>query len=436
MNKKKLFEVLKNKQLNYVTVCFVDPLGQIRGKLVSIDQVIKSIDKNGSGFTVALPSLALGYGDTQIEISGFSSRKDSFGDIPAKIDLDSFRIIPWVDKTQNLICFLELENDYSKFCSRSILKKVLYEVNQLSFFPRFGVEIEFTLLEENSKSIRDKKFLNLKTSTFESSYNLLHRQHEQNDFYHELCEFSKIMNISVEAWHEEMGAGFMEVALLSGKGVKSADDAILVKHLIKQSALRFGKIATFMARWNNNADGQSGHIHISLENKKKENIFIKNTKYFEQFILGLQRYSPELMLLFAPNNNSYKRFQPDIFSPTKNDWEWNNRKVAFRAIKGSNKRIENRIPGADMNPYLSIAATIISGMKGIIENKKFKEKQKITNLPLNISESYKHLKNSKLAKKTFSNDFVNFFSEFRRQESLIEHALITDIEKKHLLEFS
>ena len=97
---------------------------------------------------------------------------------------------------------------------------------------------------------------------------------------------------------------------------------------------------------------------------------------------------------------------------------------------------ENRIPGADMNPYLGIAATIISGMEGIIENKKFKEKQKIIDLPLNISESYKHLKNSKLAKKTFSNDFVNFFSEFRRQESLIEHALITDIEKKHLLEFS
>ena len=436
MTKKKLFEILKNKKLNYVTVCFIDPLGQIRGKLVTIDKIIKSIDKNGSGFTVALPSLALGYGDTQVEISGFSSEKDSFGDIPAKIDLGSFRIIPWADETQNLICFLELENDYSKFCSRSILKKVLHEVNQLSFFPRFGVEIEFTLLEENSTSMRENNFLDLKTSTFESSYNLLHRQHEQKDLYHELCEFSKIMNISVEAWHEEMGAGFMEVALLSGKDIKSADDAILVKHLIKQSALRFGKIATFMARWNNDADGQSGHIHISLENKKNENIFIKNKKYFEQFILGLQRYSPELMLLFAPNNNSYKRFQPDIFSPTKNDWEWDNRKVAFRAIKGGNKRIENRIPGADMNPYLGIAATIISGIEGIIEIKKFKEKQKITNLPVNILESYKHFKNSKLAQKTFSNDFVNFFSEFRRQESLIEHGLITDIEKKHLLEFS
>ena len=89
-----------------------------------------------------------------------------------------------------------------------------------------------------------------------------------------------------------------------------------------------------------------------------------------------------------------------------------------------------------MNPYLSIAATIVSGMEGILANKNSKEEQKITNLPLNISESYKNFKNSKLAKKSFSNDFVNFFSEFRRQESLIENALITDIEKKHLLEFS
>ena len=436
MTKKNLFKKLKNEKLNYISVCFVDPLGQIRGKLINKDKVLKSIDKDGSGFTVALPSLALGYGDNQIEIPGISSSKDNFGDIPANIDLDSFRIIPWADETQNLICFLELENDYSKFCSRSILKKVLHEVNQLSFFPRFGVEIEFTLLDENSKSIRDNNFLDLKTSTFQSSYNLLHRQHEQTDLYHELCEFSKIMNISVEAWHEEMGAGFMEVALLSGKDIKSADDAILVKHLIKQSALRFSKIATFMARWNDDADGQSGHIHISLENKKNENIFIKETKTFEQFISGLQKYSPELMLLFAPNNNSYKRFQPDIFSPTMNDWDWDNRKVAFRAIKGNHQRIENRIPGADMNPYLCIAATIISGMQGVIEKTKYKQKLKIGNLPLNISESCKNFKNSKLANKFFSNEFVKFYSEFRRQESSIESSLITDIEKKHLLEFS
>ena len=436
MTKKNLFKKLKNEKLNYISVCFVDPLGQIRGKLINKDKVLKSIDKDGSGFTVALPSIALGYGDNQIKIPGISSSKDNFGDIPANIDLDSFRIIPWADETQNLICFLELENDYSKFCSRSILKKVLHEVNQLSFFPRFGVEIEFTLLDENSKSIRDNNFLDLKTSTFQSSYNLLHRQHEQKDLYHELCEFSKIMNISVEAWHEEMGAGFMEVALLSGKDIKSADDAILVKHLIKQSALRFSKIATFMARWNDDADGQSGHIHISLENKKNENIFIKETKTFEQFISGLQKYSPELMLLFAPNNNSYKRFQPDIFSPTMNDWDWDNRKVAFRAIKGNHQRIENRIPGADMNPYLGIAATIISGMQGVIEKTKYKQKLKIGNLPLNISESCKNFKNSKLANKFFSNEFVKFYSEFRRQESSIESSLITDIEKKHLLEFS
>ena len=185
MTKKNLFKKLKNEKLNYISVCFVDPLGQIRGKLINKDKVLKSIDKDGSGFTVALPSLALGYGDSQINIPGISSSKDNFGDIPANIDLDSFRIIPWADETQNLICFLELENDYSKFCSRSILKKVLHEVNQLSFFPRFGVEIEFTLLDENSKSIRDNNFLDLKTSTFQSSYNLLHRQHEQKDLYHE-----------------------------------------------------------------------------------------------------------------------------------------------------------------------------------------------------------------------------------------------------------
>ena len=119
-------------------------------------------------------------------------------------------------------------------------------------------------------------FNNLSTTTLESSYNLLHRQNLQSEIYNDFIDFSEIMKIEVEAWHEEMGAGFMEVALLSGKTIKSADDTILVKHLIKQIALRHDKVATFMARWSNDADGHSGHIHISLENGKKENLFKNN----------------------------------------------------------------------------------------------------------------------------------------------------------------
>ena len=424
-----------NRKLKFASVCFVDPLGQLRSKLVNINKIKSSFEKDGSGFTIALPSLALGYCDTQIEIPGFSSRKDSFGDVPAKIDLNSFRVSPWEDESQNLMCFLELENDYSNFCSRSILKKILEESKNKKMFPRFGVELEFTLLNEDLNLKSEKNFTNLQTSTKESSYNLLHRQTAQSELYNDFVTNAEKMNIEIEAWHEEMGPGFMEVALLSGKSIKSVDDTILIKYLIKQTALRHGKLATFMARWSNSADGQSGHVHISMENDKEENIFVKDLRNLDLFITGLQKFAPELMLLFAPNANSYKRFQPEIFTPMKNNWGWDNRKVAFRAIKGKNSRVENRIPGADANPYLSIAATIISGLEGF-DNESLIKNLKIVNLPKNLADSYKKLSNSSLAKKYFSTEFINFFSEFRYKEYLVENAQITDIEKKRLIEFS
>ena len=140
--------------------------------------------------------------------------------------------MPWEDESQNLLCFLELENEHSNFCSRSILKKILKETNNNKMFPRFGVELEFTLLNENSSSIIEKNYSNLDTSTKGSSYNLLQRQNAQSELYNDLITNSEKMNIEIEAWHEEMGPGFMEVALSSGKSIKSADDTILIKHLI------------------------------------------------------------------------------------------------------------------------------------------------------------------------------------------------------------
>ena len=190
-----------------------------------------------------------------------------------------------------------------------------------------------------------------------------------------------------------------------------------------------------MARWSNDADGHSGHIHISLENGKKENLFKNNSKTFKNFVSGMQSYSPELMLLFAPNANSFKRYQPEIFTPIMNDWDWDSRKVAFRAIKGEKSRIENRIPGADMNPYLGIAATIATGLEGINNNNSEKV-QRLVKLPSNVSEACKKLERSKIAKKYFSNEFVSFFCEFRQKENAIESSKITDIEKKRLIEFS
>ena len=429
-------ELLKDNLLKYVSVCFVDTNGQLRSKLVSKKKVLRSIDIDGKGFTIALPSIALGFNDLQSEIINISSEESSFGDIPAKIDLNSFRRIPWLSQDQNVLCMLELDAEYEKFCTRTICRKIISESNKRDIFPRFGFELEFTLLNETSTSIVNKNYNNLQTSTENSSYNLLHRQHQQSDLYSKFCENAEIMNIEVEAWHEEMGAGFMEVATASGISIKNVDDVVLVKHLIKQTALRFDKLATFMARWNDESDGQSGHIHISLENKHKENLFSNNEKTFFEFIGGLQKYSPELLIFFAPNNNSFKRLQPGYFSPQKNNWDWENRKMAFRAINGENKRIENRIPGSDINPFLALSATIVSGLEGINQKLEAQKPKVGKQLPKEIIYSCTQLKKSTLAKNKFGEEFISMISDFKLNENSKQNNFITDIEKKHFLEFS
>ena len=153
MIKKDISKIIEKDYVKFISVCFVDALGQLRSKLVNKRKVIDALNNDGKGLTIALPSLALGYCDTQVEISGFSSNKDKFGDIPAKIDFNSFRILPFENEGQNLICFIELEDEYKSFCSRSILKKILDKANKQDLYPRFGVELEFTLLDETSKSI-------------------------------------------------------------------------------------------------------------------------------------------------------------------------------------------------------------------------------------------------------------------------------------------
>ncbi len=430
------YAFLNDNLLKYISICFVDTNGQLRSKLVSKDKVIRSTEFNGKGFTIALPSIALGFNDLQSEIMNISSEESSFGDIPAKIDLNSFRKVPWLNQDQNVICMLELDNQYNKFCTRSICRKIISEANEKDLFSRFGFEFEFTLLDENSISAANKSYNNLQTSTINSSYNLLHRQHQQSDLYSKFCENADIMNIEIEAWHEEMGPGFMEVATASGQSIKNVDDAVLVKHLIKQTTMRFDKLATFMARWNDQSDGQSGHIHISLENKNKENLFLKNNKDFFGFIGGLQKFSPEFMIFFAPNNNSFKRLQPGYFSPQKNDWDWENRKMAFRAINGKNKRIENRIPGSDINPYLALSATIVSGLEGINQQLEASKPKIGKQLPKELIDACKKLKKSYLAKNKFGEEFISLISDFKLNENFKQNNFITDIEKKHYLEFS
>jgi glutamine synthetase len=232
---------------------------------------------------------------------------------------------------------------------------------------------------------------------------------------------------------------------------------------VKEIADQQGKSICFMAKYSPSEAGNSCHIHISLWQKGR-NLFWENPKttsgrntkvatrepsrpigseLFRQFLGGLLKYSPELCLFFAPTLNSYKRYQPGSWAPTRMAWAFDNRTVGYRVVGEQNSfRIENRMPGADANPYLAFSAMIAAGLKGIEENLQSGSEYKgnayidpkLSRLPASLREAADLLDQSKFARNAFGDSVVDFYTHHARLEVEAFNNTVTDWEKKRYFE--
>jgi glutamine synthetase len=434
--------LLARDSLRHVLLCFVDPAGQLRGKLYAKRKVLAALEKGGAGFSIAAPSMALDYGDMQHTIAGISDSKASFGDFEAVLDPESFWPLPWADESQNVIGFLDLAPRHADYCARGLCRTILDNGAKTGQAPVFGLEWEFTLLDESAETVRAKNYANLTPATSVSAYNLLQVHAAQQPLYDTLTGMADAMGLGVEAWHCEMGPGFMEVALAPAQGIRGVDQAVLLKFLIKQAAARHGLLATFMARWNDDADGQGGHVHMSLcENDR--NLFSDNETgqtRLGAFIAGLQRHVPEFLLMFAPNVNSYRRYQPGIFAPVDTTWNWDSRAAAFRAVgAGGSLRVENRVPGADCNPYHAVAATAAAGLNGIAGNLEASPPGtpgKGPGIAGDLLTAAERFRCSQAAKTAFGATFTEFLAALKRSQAEMLSRPVTDVEKRVLLDLA
>jgi glutamine synthetase len=247
--------------------------------------------------------------------------------------------------------------------------------------------------------------------------------------------------VPVESSKGEWGRGQHEVNFVYGDPIPVADMHTVFKQGIKEIAAQQGRSITFMAKPSMSEAGNSCHIHCSLW-KDGRNAFSDasggQTKLFRQFLGGLLKYSPELCYFFGPTINSYKRYQPGSWAPTKMAWSHDNRTVGFRVVgQGNGLRIENRMPGADANPYLAFAATMVAGMAGIRENLDCGDDYrgnayvdtKLKALPSSLEEAIDLLKTSKLARESFGQDVVDFYAHTGSLEVQAFNNSVTDWEK-------
>lgn len=354
----------------FVTIAVADTNGLLRGQKVAAAE-LPSILENGMGMSPA--QLALDPTDVFLEMPGVTDGTGDFHDSLLRVDDESRREIPWETATDRGLYLAQFTGEAEAFCPRSLLRRVLARAAALDCHPKMGYELEYTLFNETAETLAQKGYDNLRTATAHASHDLVIYQAAQSEFYNGVADFCGPLRIELAKMHEEIGGGFMEACIAANTALAATDQAVLLKNFLRVFAMRRGQTISFMPRWSEQADSQSTHIHVSLLGRDGTPRFWdggapdRMSAAFRHFIGGLQAHLPDFMLLFAPTVNSWRRFAPGTFAPPAFTWGIENRTTCLRVVGSGPRsiRVENRLPCADANPYLTAAATLAAGMAGI-----------------------------------------------------------------------
>ncbi len=431
-----------------VKVAVTDLDGVLRGKYIHKEKFLSALD-SGFGFC----SVVFGWdaADQCYDNTTLTGWHTGYPDALARIDLGTFRRIPWDDNVPFFLADFEAANgDASPICPRRLLKKVLARAAKHGIEVLAGIEYEWFNFRETSQSLAAKNYTNPEPITPGMfGYSLL-RAGQNQPFFKALMEEMPQFGIPLEALHTETGPGVYEAAILYSTALEAADRAVLFKSAAKEIGYRFGIMPSFMAKWNAQYPGCSGHIHQSLSDGKR-NLFYdpksprKMSKVFESYLAGQLRCLKDIQVFFAPTVNSYKRLVDGCWAPVKATWGLDNRTASLRVIAGSPKstRLETRCPGADTNPYLAVAACVAAGLYGIEQGLKLTtaplegdsaNARQVPPLPRNLMEATHNLKQSKIARELFGAEFVDHFVQTREWEWRQFQDAVTDWELKRYFE--
>ena len=302
---------------------------------------------------------------------------DSDPDVQLVPDDATLKLSPWssVPRAIAIHDCVELTGEPCAFAARSLLKSVLARYTAQGLSPVVAPEIEFYLTAPNTDPnlpLCAPAARNGRAEVGQSAFSL-NMLNELAPFWDEFRIALDALGVQADTWIHEVGQTQYEINLMHGNAVAVADQAFLFKYAAKEIAIRHGLNAVFMAKPISGASGSSMHLHQSVVDTQGRNIFSlddgSESASFRHFIGGLQTYVPDLMLIFAPHVNSYRRFVKGSQAPVNLQWGYDNRTTGLRIpVSGPEaRRVENRIAGADANPYLAIAASLAAGLAGMDE---------------------------------------------------------------------
>ncbi|MBC7829182.1 MAG: glutamine synthetase [Chitinophagaceae bacterium] len=450
MTNKEIVEYIEAHNIGKVKIAFTDIDGILRGKYISAEKFL-SVIETGTSFCDVI--FGWDAADLTYDNVNFTGWHSGYPDCPARLDLSTFRRIPWENDLPFVLGeIVQQDGQASPICPRQLLKRILHTAESEGYSPFFSQEFEWFNFAETPQSIHDKHFSNLNLLTPGMfGYSIL-RTTLKNDYFTDLFDQLKKFNIPLEGLHTETGPGTYEAAIVYSGLPEAADRAVLFKTAVKEIAYKHGIMATFMAKINENLPGCGGHVHQSLwDSESVRNLFYNETdssgmsELMKNYIAGQLYCLPFILPMFAPTINSYKRLVEGAWAPTTLTWGIDNRTVALRVLSGSNKscRLETRVIGSDANPYLAMAACLASGLYGISNKLPLKQTATVGNgyrdftngtLPHNLYEATQMMKHSTVAKEILGEKFVEHFANTREWEWKQHLKAVTDWEYKRYFE--
>ncbi len=450
MNTTEIIKYLKESEHNKVKVAITDIDGVLRGKFMSKDKFLSALESDFGFCNVVFGWDMVDSSYDNVTVSGWHT---GYPDTNAYIDVTTFRSIPWENDTPFFLGDFSNENGNDLIsCPRSLLKRIIEEAESLNYKPIFSQEFEWFNYQETSKSTNEANFQQLKPLTHGMfGYSVL-KASEKKEFFHDLFDLLEAFDIPLEGLHTETGPGVYEAAIRYDDILKSADRAVLFKTAVKEIAYQHGIMASFMAKPTSALPGCSGHVHQSLWNvDKTKNLFYDGaqehnmSEVMKSYIAGQLLCLPHILPMYAPTINSYKRLVEGAWAPTTLTWGIDNRTTALRALPLGEKsaRLETRVVGSDVNPYLAMAACLASGLYGVKKGLSLDVEQTLENgykdfsngiLPTNLLEASNAMKDSVIAKELFGDEFVDHFTKTREWEWRQFMAEVTDWETKRYFE--
>ena len=382
----------------------------------------------------------------------FTNWGSGYGDIHGRPDLSTIRRLPWLEKTALILCDIEtMDGRAVEVSPRQILRRQVARATRLGFTPKTASELEFYLFKDTFEQAAGKGYRGLETyGRYIEDYHIMQGS-KAEWFNRQVRNGMESAAVPVENSKGEWGFGQQEINLRYAEALEMADRHVVYKNGVKEIAALNQVAVTFMAKWSMEQAGSSCHLHSSLWDVKTDRALFHAkdgdphgmSALFKHYLAGQVAMAREFAFFYAPYVNSYKRYQATSFAPTSVVWGYDNRTCGFRIVgHGASLRVENRIPGADANPYIAFAATIAAGLHGI-ENKLELQPEfqgdayttkRLMRVPSNLTEALAALATSRVARDAFGMDVVEHYLHSGRMELARFDGVVTDWELRRNFE--